>query len=257
MGISQKELHEAQVFRAFVAAAGLPIDPFSIQNEGPPYPDIRCLKGDAVCRFELAEVLWEDPDGEVATIAHGLARSKSASEQKAALITAGRHEEADQIQTWGSFGSPALASLLHVLQKKCLKRYQLDDDAVSLLLYYERADPMEPYDRLMDDPLRRAIHMLLSTSPFREVWLYHHATAYTFTFSEGSGDAVISVPLRDLTPPESQRGVIGHISIAGENVLMSFDATYSERYNLACDALDAAREQYRRAGAASTDERAE
>lgn len=257
MGVSQKQLHEAQVFRSFIAAAGLPIDPSSIGNEDPPYPDIRCVKKDAVCRFELAEVLWEDPDGEIASLAHGLARSESASEKKAALMAAGRHEDAEQIQTWGSFGSPALASLLHVLQKKCLKRYQPDDDAVSLLLYYERGDPLEPYDRLMDDPFRPAIHMLLSASQFREVWLYHYTTAYTFNFSDGSGDAVISVPLRNLMPPEGQRGVIGHISIAGENVFMSFDATYSERYHRACDALDAAREYYRRTALANTDERVE
>lgn len=241
---NQKQSHEADVFLGFISAAQLAIDVCSVVNEAPPYPDIRCIKNpDAVCRFELAEVLWEDPGAEITSLAHGLALSKRASDEKAELLAAGRFEEAYQIQTWGGFEYPPLASLVQVLQKKCAKYYQTDGSPVSLLLYYERESPQEPFELLID--YSASVHALLATSQFSDVWLYHHSVAYTFDFSDIPDRAVVSVPLRNLATPESQRRVIGHLARTDAGLTISLDASYSQAYNRASDALTAARNHYK------------
>jgi hypothetical protein len=215
-----------------------------VENEAPPYPDIRCIKNpDAVSRFELAEVLWEDPDAEITSLAHGLALSKRASDEKAELLAAGRFEEAHQIQTCGGFEFQPLASLVQVLEKKCAKHYQTDGSSVSLLLYYERESPQAFFERLID--CSAAVHTLLATSQFSDVWLYHHSVAYTLDFSGIPDGAVVSVPLRNLATPESQRRVIGHLALTGADLTISLDASYSQAYSRASDALTAARNRYK------------
>jgi hypothetical protein len=241
---NQKQLHEADVFFGFISAAQLPIDPCSVENEAPPFPDIRCIKNpDTVCRFELAEILWEDPAAEIKSLAHGLALSKQASDEKAALLAAGRFEEAHQIQTCGGFEFQPLASLVQVLEKKCAKHYQTDGSSVSLLLYYERESPQAFFERLID--CSAAVHTLLATSQFSDVWLYHHSVAYTLDFSGIPDGAVVSVPLRNLATPESQRRVIGHLALTGADLTISLDASYSQAYSRASDALTAARNRYK------------
>jgi hypothetical protein len=155
--MARKQDHELSVFSGFVSASGLTIPPDSICAEEPPLPDIRCTLAGAQRFFELAEVLWKDPDPQapVASLAHGLAQSERASRRKAALRAEGRIEEAEQIQTWGGFGSPPLAALLQLLDKKCVKQYETDQCPLSLLLYYERANPSEPFDRLIHQTVPR------------------------------------------------------------------------------------------------------
>ena len=239
----QKRAHEADVFLGFISAAWLPIDPCSVENEAPPYPDIRCIKNsNVVCRFELAEILWEDPGAEITSLAHGIALSKRASDQKAVLLAAGRLEDAQKIQTWGRFGHAPLASLLQVLQKKCAKIYRTDGSPVSLLLYYERDSPLEPFERLIDHAV--AVHALLVTSQFSDVWLYDHAGGYIFDFSDMPASADVSLPLCNLRPPESPRRVIGHLTMTAPYLAISLDASYSHAWNRASNALIAARDRY-------------
>lgn len=249
---SQKQLHEADVFLGFISAAQLDIDACSVENDTPPYPDIRCIKNpDTVCRFELAEVLWEDPGADIVSLAHGLALSKRASDEKAGLLAAGRLEEAQQIQTWGGFGHEPLASLLQVLQKKCAKRYQTDGHPLSLLLYYERESPFEPFERLADHP--EILYSLLAASQFSDVWLYHHAVDYTFDLSDMQDGGVVSVPLRDFASPDSQRRVIGHLAMTAAGLTISLDVSYSQAFNRASDALTAARDRHRRMSAQNSE----
>jgi hypothetical protein len=232
MAKTAKQAHEADVFRAFISAGQLAIDPSSVQNMEPDYPDIRCTRlCGTICLFELGELLWEDQDGMVKSLAHGLALSERAAGQKEALVSAGRPEDAERIQTWGGFESPLLGSLLQMLDKKCRKHYETDSHplSISLLLYYEKASPIEPFEDLFD--ARKAIHYLLAGSQFSEVWLYHHAVAYTFTFPhmpDGAPEGMVfRAPLSALTTPEEQRRVIGHLAVKSNDLTMSFDASYS------------------------------
>ena len=54
MAKTAKEAHEADVFRAFISAGQLAIDPSSVANWEPDYPDIRCTRlCGTICLFEL------------------------------------------------------------------------------------------------------------------------------------------------------------------------------------------------------------
>ncbi len=243
MGDRDKQLHEVDVFVGFISAAHLPVEACSVKNGTPPYPDIRCIKNhNVVCFFELAEILWEDPGAEIRSLAHGFDISKRASEEKAGLLAAGRLEEAQQVRTWGAFEHPPLASLLQVFEKKCAKRYKTDDHPLSLLLYYERESPLEPFDLLADQ--RESMSSLLATSQFSDVWLYHHAVAYACILPDLQDSGVVSVPLRNLATPDSQRRAIGHLAMTAAGLTISLDASYSQAYNRASNALTAARERY-------------
>ena len=244
----EQALHEVEVFRGFLAASRLHIDPASVGSSTPPYPDICCTKhpGD-VCHFELAEILWEDPNPPlgVRTLAHGLAISQREGERKDDLLAAGRAAEAASIQTYGGFGAPPLAALLQVLQKKCMKHYQTDDAPLSLLLYYERESPMEPFDLLAEDPCRAALQYLLANSEFRDVWVYHHATAYHVSLAgRGNAEGKIIIPLREFQTLESQRRVIAHIAITTDGPRLAFDASFGQEYQAAADALTEARKRF-------------
>ena len=168
------------------------------------------------------------------TLPHGLAKSDSAADEKEALISAGRIDEAERIQTWGAFHSPVLGSLLQMLDKKCRKRYATDDHPVSLLLYYEREQPNDPFEKLLD--IRESIHFLLAHSQFSEVWLYHHAMGHTFKLPDMPDGApeglVVRVSLMAFAAPDTKRRVIGNITLGKNHVAMSFDASYTANYGL-------------------------
>jgi hypothetical protein len=207
----EQALHEVDLFGGFLIAAclQLQIDPASVANVTPPHPDIRCtMHPDGLCHFELAEILWEDPNPPlgVRTLAHGLAISEHEGERKDALLAAGRVAEAASIQTGGAFGAPPLAALLQALQKKCAKRYETDGTPVHLLLYYERESPVEPFELLADDPWQTVLQSLLANSQFSDVSVYHHVTGYHLNLAGiGNSEGKIIVPLREFQPPESQR----------------------------------------------------
>jgi hypothetical protein len=53
----EKAARELRVFREFIALAGLPIDPTTVENREPPEPDIRCvIDGLGPTGFELVEL---------------------------------------------------------------------------------------------------------------------------------------------------------------------------------------------------------
>jgi hypothetical protein len=238
--MNAKQIREIEVFRGFVAASCLPVDDSSILGQGPPRPDIRCVftaQGERL--FELAEVLWEDldPDAATAGLAHGLALSERASRRKAALVAAGREEEAQSIQTWGGYRYPCLTSLIRVLEKKCARRYQTDGLPVHLLLYYARQNPLEPFKRLVDQ-YHPMIKELLGSSPFSDVWLYHHEVGYTIRLGgPQAASGFFSVPLAAFARPESRRRLIGHIAGTGSDPVVILDESYSRAFYEASDAL--------------------
>jgi hypothetical protein len=244
----EQALHEVEVLRGFLTASRLEIDPASVASVTPPRPDIRCTKyHDGVCHFELAEILWEDPNPpvRVTTLAHGLAISQREGERKDALLAAGRVAEAAHVQTCGAFSAPPLAALLQALEKKCGKRYETDGTPLHLLLYYERESPVEPFELLADDPCRAAVQYLLAGSHFRDVWVYHHATGYHLNLAGmGNSDGKIIVPLREFQTPESQRRVIAHLAITNDELRVAFDASYSQEYQAAADVLTEVRKRY-------------
>ena len=228
-----KRVHEAEVFRAFIEACRLPIDHESVENVEPDYPDIRCLGADGKARlFELGEILWEDESANVKTLPHGEALSAEAAARKDTLISSGRTEEAERIQTWGVFEVPVLGSLLRMLDKKCQKRYRADGHPLSLLLYYEREQPNDPFEELFN--IADDIHHLLTRSQFSEVWLYHHARSYSLPLPhmpEGAEEGLVfRVPLRSFATPAEQQRVIGHIAVRNDSLTMSFDASYSASF---------------------------
>ena len=206
MSADAKRIHETEVFQGFVAASRLPIDPASIRGLEPPRPDIECAGPDGEWLFELAEVLWQvqTPDAAVRTLAHGLAQSERASDQKANLLAAGQIEDAERIQTSGGFGYPALLSLIQALEKKCRKHYTLDGP-IFLLLYYERQDPVEPFDWLAER-FRDLMQTLLTSGQFSVVWLYHPAVTHSFDLSEiKPSETPVAIPLRTFLAPEPQK----------------------------------------------------
>jgi hypothetical protein len=141
------------------------------------------------------------------------------------------------VQTAGSFTYPSLASLILALQNKCekLDDYQTDGYPLSLLLYYERQSPFEPFERLTDYYYGQ-IQALLMPGRFADVWVYHHASAYTIGLPPISGTHV-RIPLRDFADPESQRAVIGHIVMNDGAPVIFLDLTFGERFQAASDLI--------------------
>ncbi len=226
--MARQQDHELGVFRGFVSASGLNIPPDSIHVQD--RPDIRCAIDSKLCLFELAEVLWKDPDpnAAVATLAHGLALSERASRRKAALRAEGRLAEAERIQTSGSFRNPPLAALLQVLESKCAKSYSTDNSPLSLLLYYQRASPCDPFGWLTKH-YGPAVQAMLETSPFECVWLYHHPSAFSFDV-RGAAPGV-PIPLRAFTSPESQRSVIGRMRLVEGSLSFVFDSSFAQNFS--------------------------
>src|SRR5205085_10619529 len=105
---------------------------------------------------------------------------------------------------------------------------------LSLLLYYERESPLDPFELLIDHP--EILYSLLATSQFSEVWLYHHAVAYTLDVSDMPDSGAVSGPLRNFATPESQRRVIGHFAMTTAGLTISLDASYIQAYKRASDA---------------------
>jgi hypothetical protein len=127
--------------------------------------------------------------------------------------------------------------LILALQKKCEKpdEYQTNGHPLSLLLYYERQSPFEPFERLTNYYYGQ-IQSLLMSGRFAEVWLYHHASAYTIGFPPISSMPV-KIPLRDLAVPESQRAVIGGIVMNSGAPVIVLDPTFGGRFQAASDLL--------------------
>jgi hypothetical protein len=229
----QKENHEKEIFLGFIDAANLPIDPASVRNRQPRYPDIECatLAGD-LQGFELGEVQWHDHAGEVQSSAHAEAISAEKAQEKANLIAAGRHVEAEAIQTCVGFRSPLWGPFLRMFDQKCEKRYETDGYPVSLLLIYERESPYQPFDDLFDVPLCDAICHMMNRSQFSDVWLYHHPGSYEMRLPDMTAreGLVFRAPLASFVSPAEQRRVIGRMRIREGELAMTFDASFNDGF---------------------------
>jgi hypothetical protein len=224
----EKQKREREVFLGFIDAAHLPIDPQSVKSRKPDYPDIECVtRGSATGFFELGEVQWHDDDAPIKSSAHAEAVSGERANEKEALLAAGRDAEAEAIQTWVGVRIPVLGSLLRMFNQKCEKLYETDGHPVSLLLYYSRESPDQPFEDLFG--IRDALRYMISRSPFSDVWLYHHALGYGHRFPEtiASEGLVFRAPLASFVTPEDQRQVIGRVAIKDGEMTMVFDASYS------------------------------
>ena len=92
--LMNKQRHELEVFRDFVSSANLHLGEETAANAEPPQPDILCTIDDEIQYFELAAVMWENPDKSGETLAKGLHLSEEASRRKSGLLAEGRVAEA-------------------------------------------------------------------------------------------------------------------------------------------------------------------
>jgi hypothetical protein len=67
-----KAKRERVVFKAFITASGLKIDPESVESRTPPEPDIVCFQeNEGIIAFELVEVCAEDLAQKISAIGKG------------------------------------------------------------------------------------------------------------------------------------------------------------------------------------------
>jgi hypothetical protein len=198
-----KNDRELEVFSGFVAASRLPVFPGSIRHspENVNEPDIICSVGGGEEYFEISEIFWEQPAIQGETLAKGLHESGRAAKQKSELIAHGRTKEADQFVTAGSFGYPPLLSIRQSLRRKISKPYALGGRPCSVLLYYDRQSPVEPYDLLYE--CMPVLTEMLTAAAFKTVWLYQ------------------------------VNAVIGRIALRNGSLFMAFDNIYSEIFSSA------------------------
>jgi hypothetical protein len=115
-----KDLHERDIFRRFVRAAGLHVEPRSVRSSKPPNPDISCRLDDIPYYFELTRMVHPG---------------------SAELM--GRH--LSQLGRTGS--APSLgfdtyddrAALRETIERKASKTYQTHGRPVMLLIYIDGA----------------------------------------------------------------------------------------------------------------------
>ena len=234
-GQDPKCRHELEVFRAFLSASRLPAELDSVRcfdEEGRDgCPDIVCTIAGRDCYFELSEVLWEGsrPGN---TLAKGLAESEKRARQKQSLVEQGRLDEAEAIRTWGSFGYPPLESLFCALERKRAKRYSVPRGPLSLLVYYERQDPFEPFDWIYDRFRERTLD-ILARSQFAEVWLFHFPMDYWLPLvaAEQMAEGCFRAPLTSFASPESRREVIGRLRVLGGQLFAVFDVRFAQEYH--------------------------
>jgi hypothetical protein len=218
---TRKTSRELDVFRGFIEASGLPANPETISHPLEPEPDILCCLAGSEQYFELSEVFWEPSEQPGHTLARGLDKSTRA----ARLVAQGQ-----TAASAGSFQYPPLASFTQSLERKLRKSYYLRNDRrCSLLLYYDRQTPVEPYDLLFG--LTDALSQLLIGCVFDVVWLYHHAFPGSCSVNVGgSAFAALStgasVPLSSWSTAESTRAVVGRLEPKQGCLTMSFDARY-------------------------------
>jgi hypothetical protein len=232
--------HELQVFLGFASAANLPLKEGSAVNADPPEPDILCTIGGEQLYFELGEIMWEPPDSPGSTLAKGYHLSTERSQRKANLAAQGKHEDADKIQTRGQMRYPPLLSIKQALDKKCSRFYTTQGRSVSLLLYFERQSPYEPYHLLFE--CIPQLKEIIGRNQFDRIWIYHHSEAFTVTVGDGNyGRLMVGnlVKLSELARPESSRAVVGSLRLRSESLAMSFDARFGEMFDSALCALNA------------------
>lgn len=235
------KVHELEVFSAFASAANFKLADGSSASTDPPEADVLCTVSGERQYFEIGEIMWEPPDSPGATLAKGHHLSERESRRKAGLLATGKHEEADRIQTWGGMGWPLLASIKQALEKKCSRTYQTHGRKVSLLLYFERQPPHEPFYLLFDRT--NYIKTLLNASQFDRIWVYYHCVAYMLTLGDPNYHSLFSgnrVAMSSLATPESSRAVIGSLRLRNAELAMSFDARFGAMLDAAPHALDAA-----------------
>jgi hypothetical protein len=235
------KVHELEVFSAFASAANFELADGSTESTNPPEPDVLCTISGERQYFEIGEIMWAPPDNPGATLAKGHHLSDRESRRKAGLLAEGKHEEADRIQTWGGLGWPLLASIKQALEKKCARTYQAYGRRVSLLLYYERQPPHEPFYLLFDR--KEYIKDLLNASQFDRIWMYYHCVAYMLTLGDPNYRTLFAgnrVALSALATPESSRAVIGSLRLRNGELAMSFNAHFGAILDAAPHALDAA-----------------
>ena len=242
-----KKRHEIDVFAAFVAASCLPIPPESIRcisdNEG--LPDISCKVTDKDQYFELTEIMWETSDeaGEAGcTLAKGLEISERRSILRSELVTQGKSEEARKLITRGCFEYPVLESVFQAIQRKVMTRYA---SPCSLLLYYERQTPIEPYEWLFLGGYRKTLTSLLTRATFDVVWLFDYTPINSRSLNAAKPEfkslgASKPIPLSSLTTPEETRAIMGKIVLRDGILSMCFDAGYSATFSGALKELSRA-----------------
>ncbi len=180
---------------------------------------------------------WEATAEPIVTLRHGLAKSEEASRKKAQLVAQGRVDEAAQIRTWGSFGSPPLGSLIVALGKKIGKTYQTDGRPLYLLLYYEHQGAIEPFDRLLSvEAGHNYVKQFLTDSPFSTVWLYRHMPAHCLVTAPIANRPI---PLKDFEGPETNRRVIGVLRLVDGSPHFTVDVSFEHSYHAAVAALSA------------------
>lgn len=240
---NQKGARELEVFRAFVAAAQIPVTLESISHRPEPEPDVLCSCAGEDRYFELSEIFWEIPGQPGRTLARGLHESEKAAQLKSRLLAEGKTEEASAVETAGQFPYPVLLPLKQSLERKVTKAYSLGNRPCSLLLYYGLQNPFQPYDLLFEctDVLIR----LLAGAAFDVVWLYHHPVSNSISLDIGTSgyEAMVTgrgVPLSTFSTPEQIRAVIGRIALREGRLSMAFDARYSDTFSTVLHAAHSA-----------------
>lgn len=242
---ASKKESELEVFRAFAAAAHLPIASESI-NQPPEHtnePDILCSVGGADHYFELSEVFCETPARSGETLAKGLRQSGEAAGLKSRLAAQGKTAEANQIVTGGQSRYPPLLPFKQSLERKTAKSYALRGRPCSLLLYYARQNWFEPYDLLFE--YADVLKGLLAGAPFNVEWLYQHSLPNSTSLSLGTSEpagiaAGQPVPQSQFCTREQVGAVIGRIALQEGRLSMAFDSYFSETFNAAWRKLNAA-----------------
>lgn len=116
----RKALNERQVFASCVKAAGLALDPGSIESRQPPEPDIRCTVCGDPRRIEMVEIVDRQ-------LAEGRAEAMRTHQP-----------------TGGAFS--AEDPLFHAVASKYEKTYETGGEPLFLIAYYDKQYPNTSVD---------------------------------------------------------------------------------------------------------------
>jgi hypothetical protein len=143
---TRKEMAEMKVFKEFISASALSVDPGTAKNEKPPIPDIRCTIDGTPYMFELGEITDEELAEKIAVC------------------------ERTQTDGEGGFFSEE-GPLVRMILKKAQSTYQTGGVLLDLVLHYDRQYPFAPVEYL-DRHEAEISTAMTPKGPFSRIWIY-------------------------------------------------------------------------------------
>lgn len=147
--VQKKEVKELRTFIGFCRAAGLDVDPRTIENRKPPEPDIYCELTEQGQFYELGELT--DPR---------IPRNAAEAQRAGSDIHGGSYS--------------SLESLGRMVFQKCAKKPMLKGVPADIVLHFS-VSHMVPYPPILTSFLAEngaAINVALTASPFSRIWFY-------------------------------------------------------------------------------------